>query len=81
MSCLRQPDLTSRPRRHERLCAGLAAADFDLPAETHFALADVRPPGDDGVAFCRLLPDCVGVGPIPGSAFCPSHAAPRQGRA
>lgn len=68
-------------RRRDRLCAGLSAAGFDVltPAGTYFALADVRPLGyDDDVAFCRLLPERVGVAAIPVSVFCPSHAAPRH---
>lgn len=59
--------------RRERLCAGLTAAGFDVlaPAGTYFALADIRPLGfDDDLAFCRMLPERVGVVAIPVSVFC-----------
>jgi N-succinyldiaminopimelate aminotransferase len=48
--------------------AGLAPL---VPAGTYFVLADVRPLGyDDGLAFCRMLPERAGVAAIPVSAFC-----------
>jgi N-succinyldiaminopimelate aminotransferase len=59
--------------RRERLCTGLTAAGFDVlpPAGTYFALADIRPLGfDDDLAFCRMLPERVGVAAIPVSVFC-----------
>ena len=41
------------------------------PAGTYFVNADVRPLGyDDGVAFCRELPERAGVVAIPTSVFC-----------
>jgi N-succinyldiaminopimelate aminotransferase len=58
--------------RRDRLCDGLADIGFGVlrPAGTYFALADIRPLGeDDGVAFCRRLPETVGVAAIPVSAF------------
>lgn len=58
--------------RRDRLCDGLAGAGFGVlvPEGTYFALADVRPLGwDDDVAFCRMLPERVGVAAIPKSAF------------
>jgi N-succinyldiaminopimelate aminotransferase len=63
--------------RRERLCAGLTAAGFDVlpPAGTYFALADIRPLGfDDDLAFCRMLPERVGVVAIPVSVFCLDNA-------
>lgn len=68
-------------RRRDRLCDGLAAAGFDVltPEGTYFALADVRPLGyDDDLAFCRMLPERVGVAAIPVSVFCPGGDAPRH---
>jgi N-succinyldiaminopimelate aminotransferase len=58
--------------RRDRLCAGLREAGFALtpPAGTYFAVADIRPLGyDDAVAFCRMLPERLGVAAIPVSAF------------
>ena len=59
--------------KRDRLCAGLerAGADVLRPAGTYFVNADVRPLGwDDGVAFCRDLPERAGVVAIPTSVFC-----------
>jgi N-succinyldiaminopimelate aminotransferase len=58
--------------RRDRLCAGLARVGFAVtpPQGTYFAVADIRPVGfDDDVAFCRVLPERVGVAAIPMSAF------------
>ena len=58
--------------RRDHLCAGLADVGFDVltPAGTYFVLADARPLGwDDDVAFCRMLPEKVGVAAIPPTAF------------
>ena len=58
--------------KRDRLCAGLerAGAQVLRPAGTYFANADVRPLGyDDGVAFCRDLPERAGVVAIPTSVF------------
>ena len=52
--------------------AGLerAGAEVLRPAGTYFVNADVRPLGyDDGVAFCRELPERAGVVAIPTSVF------------
>ena len=58
--------------RRDHLCAGLAAAGFDVrpPQGTYFVLADIRPLGyDDDVAFCRMLPEKIGVAAVPPTAF------------
>jgi N-succinyldiaminopimelate aminotransferase len=58
--------------KRDRLCAGLerAGAEVLRPAGTYFVNADVRPLGwDDGVAFCRDLPERAGVVAIPTSVF------------
>jgi N-succinyldiaminopimelate aminotransferase len=58
--------------RRDHLCDGLEAVGFAVlrPAGTYFALADIRPLGyDDDVVFCRMLPESVGVGAIPPTAF------------
>jgi N-succinyldiaminopimelate aminotransferase len=58
--------------KRDRLCAGLerAGARVLRPAGTYFVNADVRPLGyDDGVAFCRELPERAGVVAIPTSVF------------
>ena len=59
--------------KRDHLCAGLerAGATVLRPAGTYFVNADVRPLGyDDGVAFCRELPERAGVVAIPTSVFC-----------
>jgi N-succinyldiaminopimelate aminotransferase len=59
-------------RRRDLLCAGLAAAGFALapPQGAYFILADIRPLGfADDLAFCRMLPERVGVAAIPPSSF------------
>lgn len=66
--------------RRDRLCAGLDEVGFGVhrPAGTYFVLADVRPLGwDDDVAFCRMLPERVGVAAIPPTSF---YAHPEEGR-
>ncbi len=58
--------------KRDRLCEGLerAGAEVLRPAGTYFANADVRPLGyDDGVTFCRELPERAGVVAIPTSVF------------
>jgi N-succinyldiaminopimelate aminotransferase len=59
--------------KRDRLCDGLerAGAEVLRPAGTYFVNADVRPLGyEDGVAFCRDLPERAGVVAIPTSVFC-----------
>ena len=66
--------------KRDRLCAGLAAAGLDVlrPAGTYFVTVDVRSIGeDDGVAFCRSLPERCGVVAIPSAVFYDDPAAGR----
>ena len=58
--------------KRDRLCHGLGGVGFDVfePAGTYFVTADVRPLGyDDGVEFCRDLPQRCGVVAIPHQVF------------
>jgi N-succinyldiaminopimelate aminotransferase len=58
--------------KRDRLSDGLAAAGFGvLPAAgTYFVTADIRPLGaDDGLAFCRALPERAGVVAVPTVVF------------
>ncbi|HLM63286.1 MAG TPA: pyridoxal phosphate-dependent aminotransferase [Acidimicrobiales bacterium] len=66
--------------KRDLLCAGLAAAGFDVyrPAGTYFVTVDVRPLGvEDGVALCRSLPERCGVVAVPNAVF---YADPARGR-
>ena len=81
---LRLPDAfyadltTSLQAKRDRLCAGLATAGFEVyrPAGTYFVTTDVRPLGyDDGVAFCRDLPNRCGVVGVPNVVFYDDKAA------
>ena len=66
--------------KRDLLCAGLATAGFDVfrPSGTYFVTADVRPLGfDDGLDFCRTLPERCGVVAVPNAAF---YADPARGR-
>jgi len=66
--------------KRDRLSAGLAAAGLEVfrPAGTYFVTVDVRSIGeDDGVAFCRSLPDRCGVVAIPSAVFYDDPAAGR----
>lgn len=68
-------------RRRDLLTAGLRRVGFDVltPEGTYFVLADIRPLGwHDDLAFCRSLPESVGVAAIPPSAFYPSDRAVRH---
>jgi N-succinyldiaminopimelate aminotransferase len=59
-------------RKRDLLCEGLGSVGFDVfvPQGTYFVSADVRPLGfDDGIEFCRLLPERAGVVAIPHSVF------------
>ena len=67
--------------RRDRLCAGLDDAGFDVlrPAATYFAMTDIRPFGqEDGVAFCRQLPERCGVVAIPASVLYDDKVAGRS---
>jgi N-succinyldiaminopimelate aminotransferase len=66
--------------KRDLLVGGLADAGFEVfaTAGTYFVTADIRPLGeDDGVAFCRDLPDRCGVVAVPTSVF---YADPASGR-
>ncbi len=66
--------------KRDRLCAGLAAAGFEVfvPQGTYFATVDVRSVGaTDGMAFCRALPHRCGVVAIPSVVF---YERPEEGR-
>jgi N-succinyldiaminopimelate aminotransferase len=66
--------------KRDLLCAGLETAGFAVtpPAGTYFATADISPLGaDDGLAFCRSLPERCGVVAIPTEVF---YADPALGR-
>ena len=67
--------------RRDRLCVGLDDAGFDVlrPAATYFAMTDIHPFGqEDGVAFCRQLPERCGVVAIPASVLYDDKAAGRS---
>ncbi len=67
--------------RRDRLCDGLIAAGFEVfrPMATYFAMIDIRALGDqDGVDFCRRLPERCGVVAVPASVF---YGDPESGRA
>jgi N-succinyldiaminopimelate aminotransferase len=58
--------------RRDQLCDGLASLGFDVfvPDGTYFATTDIRPLGfEDGVDFCRRLPERAGVVAIPHQVF------------
>jgi N-succinyldiaminopimelate aminotransferase len=66
--------------KRDLLCEGLAAAGFDVftPQGTYFVTTDIRPLGyDDGVAFCRDLPERCGVVAIPHEVFYDDKQAGR----
>ncbi|MFE6160810.1 pyridoxal phosphate-dependent aminotransferase [Streptomyces sp. NPDC056486] len=63
--------------KRDLLSEGLTAAGFDVyrPAGTYFITTDIRPLGaesseqGDGFAFCRALPERVGVVAVPNAVF------------
>ncbi|MCX3060745.1 pyridoxal phosphate-dependent aminotransferase [Streptomyces beihaiensis] len=62
-------DMTTK---RDLLAAGLTDAGFTVfrPRGTYFITTDVRPLGhDDGLAFCRTLPERCGVVAIPNAVF------------
>jgi N-succinyldiaminopimelate aminotransferase len=66
--------------KRDLLCAGLTEAGFTVfpPGGTYFVTADIRPLGaDDGLAFCRELPDRCGVVAVPNQVF---YQDPERGR-
>ena len=69
--------------RRDRLCAGLADAGFDVfePQGTYFVTTDIRPLGaDDGIAFCRSLPERCGVVAVPSVVFYDDKVGRRTAR-
>ena len=71
---------SSLQRKRDLLCSGLAAAGLPIshPAGTYFVVADAAALGArDAMAFCRELPERVGVVGIPVSVF---HDDPEAGR-
>jgi N-succinyldiaminopimelate aminotransferase len=66
--------------RRDRLCDGLTGAGFDVyrPMATYFAMVDIGAHGEeDGVDFCRQLPERCGIVAIPASVF---YDKPETGR-
>ncbi len=66
--------------RRDLLCDGLLSLGFEVfvPAGTYFATTDIRSVGlDDGLEFCRALPQRAGVVAIPHQVF---YADPARGR-
>jgi N-succinyldiaminopimelate aminotransferase len=64
--------------RRDLLAAGLAEIGFGVSATegTYFITTDIRPLGwEDGVAFCRSLPERCGVVAIPNAVFYDDKAA------
>jgi N-succinyldiaminopimelate aminotransferase len=69
--------------RRDLLCAGLREAGLTAytPDGTYFAMTDVSDLGwDDGMAFCRALPERAGVVAIPAQVFYDDPAAPGAGQ-
>jgi N-succinyldiaminopimelate aminotransferase len=66
--------------RRDRLCNGLREIGLGVlePAGTYFVMTDIRPLGyTDDLAFCRMLPEKIGVAAIPPSSF---YVNPHEGR-
>ena len=59
--------------KRDHLFAGLVAAGFTAyrPEATYFTTVDIRPvaPDGDGFAFCRAMPERIGVVAIPNQVF------------
>jgi N-succinyldiaminopimelate aminotransferase len=63
--------------RRDLLCAGLTGVGLDVrvPEGTYFASTDISALGwEDGLAFCRALPDRAGVVAVPTQGFYDSAA-------
>lgn len=72
--------LTDMREKRDRLCAGLSEAGFEVfvPQGTYFVTTDVRPLGEqDGLAFCRSLPERCGVVGVPNVVFYDDEVAGR----
>ncbi|MFI7273994.1 pyridoxal phosphate-dependent aminotransferase [Streptomyces sp. NPDC049879] len=66
--------------KRDLLAGGLERAGFTVfrPAGTYFVTTDIRPLGEnDGVAFCRALPERAGVVAVPNAVF---YDDPEAGR-
>ncbi|HUP99784.1 MAG TPA: pyridoxal phosphate-dependent aminotransferase [Aeromicrobium sp.] len=71
---------TGMQNQRDLLCDGLEAIGFDVfvPEGTYFATTDIRPLGfDDGLDFCRQLPERAGVVAIPHQVFYDNKEAGR----
>lgn len=71
----------SLAERRSRLSAALADTGFRVhpSAGSYFVCADIRPLGaDDGIRFCRELPERLGVAAVPVSVFTDDSAAWRH---
>ena len=67
--------------KRDLLCDGLRAAGFEVfvPQGTYFATVDIRSVGgDDGLEFCRALPERCGVVAVPSSVFYEDPATGRH---
>ena len=67
--------------KRDLLCDGLRAAGFEVfvPEGTYFATVDIRSVGgDDGLEFCRSLPERCGVVAVPSSVFYEDPATGRH---
>jgi N-succinyldiaminopimelate aminotransferase len=67
--------------RRDRLCDGLEEVGFTVlrPDATYFVMTDIRPFGDeDGMEFCRRLPERCGVVAIPASVLYDDRQAGRS---
>jgi N-succinyldiaminopimelate aminotransferase len=67
--------------RRDRLCDGLERAGLEVfrPQATYFAMTDIRPLGEeDGLEFCRRLPERCGVVAIPASVLYDDKDAGRS---
>ncbi|WP_293786974.1 pyridoxal phosphate-dependent aminotransferase, partial [uncultured Aeromicrobium sp.] len=66
--------------QRDQLCEGLASVGFEVhvPEGTYFATTDIRPLGfEDGVDFCRRLPELAGVVAVPHEVFYDDKEAGR----
>ncbi|MBW9214924.1 pyridoxal phosphate-dependent aminotransferase [Mumia sp. zg.B53] len=66
--------------RRDQLCAGLNEVGFTtyVPEGTYFATTDIRPLGyEDGIEFCRALPEIAGVVAVPTQVFYDDEDAGR----
>ncbi|MCW2839345.1 MAG: putative succinyldiaminopimelate transaminase DapC [Aeromicrobium sp.] len=66
--------------QRDQLCDGLARLGFDVfvPEGTYFVTTDIRPLGfEDGIDFCRRLPEQAGVVAIPHQVFWDDNDAGR----